>query len=119
MILPIVAIRIFSRAFNGIFCRKGGETMDTGEMHEGTIMMKDGRVMTVQNGELTLLEEEVTLPDGTRVMLDGTVVMADGKTRRLAEGETLRKFGQTAETGEMAEMGPTDEMTGTETHDPS
>jgi hypothetical protein len=93
--------------------------MDTGEMHEGMIMMKDGRVMTVQNGELKLLEEETTLPDGTRVRMDGTVLMTDGKTRRLAEGETLRKFGQTSETGDMPEMGATEEMTGTETHDPS
>lgn len=93
--------------------------MDTGELHEGMIMVKNGTVMMVQNGELQPLEEEVTLPDGTRVLPNGTVMMTDGKTRRLAEGETLRKFGQTAETPEMPELGSTEEMTGTETHDPT
>lgn len=93
--------------------------MDTGEMHEEMVMMKDGRVMTVQNGELTPLAAETTLSDGTRVMLDGTVVMPNGQTRSLAEGETLRKFGQTSDSDDLPEMAATEEMTGTETHDPT
>ena len=93
--------------------------MDAREMHEGMIMMQNGKVMMVQDGELKPMEEEQTLPDGTRVLRDGMLVMANGKTRMLAEGETLRKFGQTAETPELPEMGSTEEMTDTETHDPS
>ena len=93
--------------------------MDMDEMNEGMIMMKGGQVMTVQNGELKLLEEEVTMPDGTRVLLDGTVVLTDGTTRMLAEDETLRRVGRTSDTAEIPDMGSTEEMTGTETHDPT
>jgi hypothetical protein len=89
------------------------------EMHEGMIMMQDGRVRIVKNGELALLEEDLTLTDGTRVSPDGTIRTTDGKTRLLAQGETLRKFGQTPEQTSMPEMGSTEEMSGTETHDPS
>ena len=89
------------------------------EMHEGMIMMKDGQVMIVENGALRPLEKELTLPDGTWVRPDGTIRTTDGKTRVLAQGETLRKFGQTPEQTSMPEMGSTEEMTGTETHDPS
>ena len=92
--------------------------MNTGEMHEGMLIMQDGRVMIVENGELVPIKEEIALPDGTRVMPDGTVVTTDGKSRMLAQGETLRKFGATADTREMPEMGRTEEMTDTETHDP-
>jgi hypothetical protein len=52
-------------------------------------------------------------------MVDGTIVTTDGKSRRLAHGETLRKFGVTSNSGDMPEMGSTEEMTGTEIHDPS
>jgi hypothetical protein len=93
--------------------------MNTDEMQEGMIMMKDGKVMTVQNGEMKLIEEDVIMPDGTRVMMDGTVRLTDGTTRRLAEGETLRKVAHASDTADMPEMGSTEEMTGTETHDPS
>jgi hypothetical protein len=93
--------------------------MDTDEMQEGMIMMKDGKVMTVQNGEMKLIEEDVTMPDGTRIMIDGTVVLTDGTTRRLAEGETLRKVAHASDTADKPEMGSTEEMTGTETHDPT
>jgi hypothetical protein len=89
------------------------------EMHEGMIMMQDGRVMIVKNGALTPLEEELTLPDGTWVSPEGTIRTTDGKTRVLAQGETLRKFGQTPEQTSMPKMGSTEELTGTETHDPS
>jgi hypothetical protein len=92
--------------------------MDMDQMQEGMIMMKDGRVMTVQNGEMKLIEEDVTMPDGTRIMTDGTVVLTDGTTRMMVEGETLRRVGQTSDTADMPEIGSTEEMTGTETHDP-
>lgn len=93
--------------------------MEIDEMNEGMIMRQDGQVMTVQNGELKLLEEEVTMPDGTRILPDGTVVLTDGTTRMLAEGETLRKVGNTSDTVSIPDMESTDDMVDTETHDPS
>jgi hypothetical protein len=93
--------------------------MDIDDMNEGMIMRKDGQIMTVQNGELKLLEEEAEMPDGTRIQTDGTVVLADGTTRKLAEGETLRRVEHTAGNGEMPTRGPADEMTGTESRDPT
>ena len=89
------------------------------DLNEGMIMMKDGRVMTVRNGELMLMDEETSMPDGTRVLPDGTVLLADGTTRRMVEGETLRLVEVPGETKDMPEMGSTEEMTGTETHDPT
>ena len=93
--------------------------MDIEEMNEGMIMRKEGQVMTVQNGELKLLEEEALMPDGTRIRPDGTVVLADGTTRVLAEGETLRRVGRTSDTAAIPDIAPTEEMTDTETHDPT
>lgn len=89
------------------------------DMNEGMIMMKGGRVMQVQNGELTLLEDEVTMPDGTKVRPNGQMLLTNGSIRMMVEGETLRMAGEVTENVDMPEMGPTDEMTGTETHDPS
>ena len=91
--------------------------MDPNEIREGMIMMKDGQVITVRNGELMLMEEETTMPDGTQVSPDGTVLMTDGTTRMMTEGETLRLVGETEDTTSLPEMGSTEEMTGTETHD--
>ena len=89
------------------------------DMQEGMMTMKEGRVMTVQSGEMKLMEEEVTMQDGTRILMDGTVVMADGSTRRMAEGETLYPGNKAPDTATMPAMGSAEEMTGTETHDPS
>ena len=89
------------------------------DMQEGMIAMKDGRVMTVQNGEMKLMEEDITMEDGSRVRMDGTLVMADGSTRRLKEGETLYPGSKERESTTLPHMGSTEEMTGTETHDPS
>ena len=89
------------------------------DLKEGSISMKDGKVMTVQNGEMKLLEEDITMGDGTRVTMDGTVVMTDGTTRRMREGETLYPERKTVDATEMPELGSTEEMTGTETHDPT
>ena len=89
------------------------------DMQEGMIAMKDGRVMTVQNGEMKLMEEDVTMEDGTQVRMDGTLVMTDGTTRRMKEGETLYPGSKTPESTTMPHMGDTEEVTGTETHDPS
>ena len=89
------------------------------EMREGMIQMKEGRLMTVQSGEMKLVEEDVTMEDGTRILLDGTVVMTDGSTRRLKEDEILYPGGKTPDTTAMPAMGSTEEMAGTETHDPT
>lgn len=90
------------------------------DLNEGMIMMKDGKVMTVRSGELVLMEEEITMPDGTRVNTDGTVQLTDGTTRAMVEGETLRVVGEVvADSTDIPEMGATEEMTGTETHDPT
>ena len=89
------------------------------DLHEGTITMKDGRVMTVQSGEMKLLEEDITMEDGTLVQLDGTLVMSDGSTRRMKEGETLYPGSEPQENTTLPHMDDTEEMTGTETHDPS
>jgi hypothetical protein len=120
MTFPTTILYIGSKNPVKRFFWKGCELMkNTDEMHEGMLIMQDGRVMIVENGELVPIEEDITLPDGTRVMPDGTVVTTDGKRRLLAHGETLRKFGATANSRDMPGMGPTEEMTGTETHDPS
>jgi hypothetical protein len=89
------------------------------ELREGMITMTDGRVMTVQSGEMKLLEEDVTMEDGTRVTIDGTLQMTDGTTRRMKEGETLYPGSKTPDSTTMPHMDETEEMTGTETHDPS
>ena len=89
------------------------------DLKEGMIMMKEGRLMTVQNGELKLMEEEVTMEDGTRIQIDGSVVMTDGTARKVEEGEILYPGGTTPDTTTMPEMDSTEEMTGTEIHDPS
>lgn len=88
------------------------------DMNEGMIMMKGGRVLIVENGELLLLEDETTMPDGTKIRPNGQMLLTDGSIRMMVEGETLRKAGEVAENVDMPEMGPTDEMTDTETHDP-
>jgi hypothetical protein len=89
------------------------------DLKEGSISMKDGKVMTVQSGEMKLLEEDITMEDGTRVTMDGTVVMIDGTTRKMREGETLYPGRKPPEATEMPELGSPEEMTGTETHDPT
>lgn len=89
------------------------------ELQEGMIAMKDGRVMTVQSGEMKLMEEDVTMEDGTRIRMDGTLIMTDGTTRRMKEGETFYPGSKPQETTTMPHMDETEEMTGTETHDPS
>ena len=89
------------------------------ELREGMIALKDGRVMTVQNGEMKLLEEDVTMEDGTQVRMDGTVMMTDGTTRRMKEGETLYPGSKTTDSTTLPHMDNTQEMTGTETPDPS
>ena len=89
------------------------------DLNEGMIMLKEGRMMIVRKGELMLIEEETTMPDGTRVLPDGTVLRTDGTTRRMVEGETLRLVEIPADTKEMPEIGSTEEVTGTETHDPT
>jgi hypothetical protein len=83
------------------------------------IMLKEARMMIVRNGELMLMEEATTMPDGTRVLPDGTVLLTDGTTRRMVEGETLRLVEVAVDTNDIPEMGSTEEMTGTETHDPT
>ena len=89
------------------------------DLQEGMIAMKDGRVMTVQNGEMKLMEEDVTMEDGTEVRMDGMLVMTDGSTRRMKEGETLYPGSKTPDSTTLPHMDDTEEMTGTETHDPS
>lgn len=89
------------------------------ELQEGTIAMKDGRLMTVQSGEMKLMEEDVTMEDGTRVLMDGTLVMTDGSTRKMRDGETLYPGSKSPDSTTMPHMEDTEEMTGTETHDPS
>jgi hypothetical protein len=89
------------------------------ELQEGMIQMKEGRLMTVQNGELKLVEEDITMEDGTRIMMDGTLRMTDGTTRPMKEGETLYPGRKPPNTTAMPTMGSTEEMTGTETHDPT
>lgn len=88
-------------------------------MQEDMIVMKDGRVMKSQNGRLTPMSDEITMPDGTRILMDGTVILIDGTTRMMAEGETMYTTGRVADTPAIPDMGATEEMTGTETHDPS
>ena len=88
-------------------------------MNSDKIMMKDGKVMRLRNGEMAPIEEEVTMPDGTRILMDGTVLMTNGVIRMMAEGETMRLVNSTADTPTMPEMGSTEDMTGTETHDPT
>jgi hypothetical protein len=75
--------------------------------------------MTIQNGEMKLLEEDVTMEDGTQVMMDGTVILTDGSSRSMKEGETLYPGSKTPESTTMPHLGDTEEMTGTETHDPT
>jgi hypothetical protein len=89
------------------------------DLKEGVIAMKEGKVMTVQNGEMKLLEEDITMEDGTRVLMDGTVIRTDGTTRRMSEGETLYPERKPPGEVEMPEGGSTEEMTDTETHDPT
>ena len=89
------------------------------EMQEGMIAMKDGNVMTVQNGEMKLLEEDVTMEDGTQVLMDGTVILTNGTSRRMKEGETLYPGRKPTDSTTLPHMDDTEEMTGTETHDPS
>lgn len=88
-------------------------------MNADTIMMKDGRVMRMRNGEMAPIEEEVTMPDGTRILLDGTVLMTNGVTRVMAEGETMYVVNSSADTPTLPEMGSTEDMTSTESHDPT
>ena len=88
-------------------------------MNADTIMMKDGKVMRMRKGEMAPIEEEVIMPDGTRILLDGTVLMTNGITRMMAEGETMHVVNSTADTPAMPEMGSTEDMTGTESHDPT
>lgn len=89
------------------------------DLKEGEIAMKEGKVMTVQNGEMKLLEEDITMEDGTRILMDGTLVKTDGTTRRMREGETLYPARKPVDATEMPELGSTEEMTDTETHDPT
>ena len=88
-------------------------------MNADTILMKDGSVMRVRHGEMAPIEGEVTMPDGTRILPDGTVLMTNGITRMMAEGETMHLVNSSADTPAMPEMGSTEDMTGTESHDPS
>lgn len=88
-------------------------------MNADTIMMKDGKVMRMRAGKAAPMEEEVTMPDGTRILLDGTVLMTNGVTRMMAEGETMHLVHSSADTPAMPEMGSTEDMTGTESHDPT
>ena len=89
------------------------------DMQEGAIAMKDGRVMTVQNGEMKLIEEEITMEDGTRIRVDGTLLMTDGTSRGMKEGETLYPGSKVTESTTLPHIGSTEDMTGTETHDPT
>ena len=89
------------------------------DLKEGMLALKDGRVMTVQNGEMKLLEEDVTMEDGSRVSIDGTVSLTDGTTRKMRDGETLYPGSKPPAPTTMPHMEDTEEMTGTETHDPS
>ena len=89
------------------------------DLKEGSIAMKDGKVMTVQNGEMKLLDEDIDMEDGTRITMDGTVEMTDGTTRKMREGETLYPVRKPVDAAAMPESGSTEEMTGTETHDPT
>lgn len=88
-------------------------------MNADTIMMKDGKVMRMREGKAAPMEEEVTMPDGTRILLDGTVLMTNGVTRMMAEGETMHLVNSSADTPALPEMGSTEDMTGTESHDPT
>ncbi len=88
-------------------------------MNADTITMKDGKVMRMRQGGMTPIEEEVIMPDGTRILLDGTVLMTNGIMRMMAEGETMHVVNSTADTPAMPEMGSTEDMTGTESHDPT
>ena len=89
------------------------------DLQEGMIRMQDGRVMTVQSGEMKLMAEDVTMEDGTEVRLDGTLVLTDGSTRRMKEGETLYPGSKPPDSTTMPHMEDTEEMTNTETHDPT
>ena len=89
------------------------------DLKEGSIAVKDGKVMTVQNGEIKLLEEDITMEDGARITMDGTVVMTDGTTRKMREGETLYPGRKPTDETQLPELGSLEEMTGTETHDPT
>ena len=89
------------------------------DSQEGMIRMQDGRVMTVQSGEMKLIAEDVTMEDGTQVLMDGTVLMTDGSTRKLKEGETLYPGSKPPDSTTIPHMEDTEEMTNTETHDPS
>ena len=89
------------------------------DLKEGSITMNEGKVMTVENGEMKLLDEDITMGDGTRVTMDGTVVMTDGTTRKMSEGETLYPERKPVDATEMPELGSSEEMTGTEIHDPT
>ena len=88
-------------------------------MQEDMIVMKNGKVMRVQNGETTPVDGEITMADGTRVLADGTVLMADGTTRMMREGETMYTAGRKVDAASIPEMGATEDMTGTESHDPT
>jgi hypothetical protein len=89
------------------------------DMPEDMIVMKDGKVMRMQKDHMLPLEEELTLADGTRVLIDGTVILTNGTTRMMQEGETMRTVGREADATAMPPMPPTEDMTGTETHDPT
>ena len=89
------------------------------DLKEGSIAMKDGKVMTIQNGEMKLLEKDITMEDGTRILMDGTVVRTDGTRRKMREGETLYPERKPPGEVELPEGVSTEEMTDTETHDPT
>lgn len=93
--------------------------MATPEINEDMIVMKDGKVMTMRKGKLTPVPRELTMPDGTRILLDGTVLMTNGSSSVMAEGETMHIGRGPADTPAMPDLGPTEDMTGTETHDPT
>jgi hypothetical protein len=93
--------------------------MDSQELYENMVMRKDGKILTVRDGELVFLDKEITMPDGTRVLPDGRLLLSDGSSRMLSEGEALRVVGEQADATILPEMAPTEETTGTETHDPT
>jgi hypothetical protein len=89
------------------------------DMHEDMIVMKNGKVLRVQDDNMVPLQGELTMADGTRILTDGTVILTNGTTRLMGEGETMRTVGRVADTAELPPMGSTEDMTGTETHDPT
>ena len=87
------------------------------DLKEGAITMKEGKVMAVEHGEMKLLEEDIAMEDGSKILMDGTVVRDDGTTRKMKEGETLYPVRKQLDATDMPELGSTEEMKGTETHD--